>query len=833
MSELNDHELLSEYARSQSEPAFAALVNRYLPLIYSVGLRFTGNPHHAEEITQAVFIVLARKAGRLRPGTVLSGWLYQTARLTAANFRKGEWRRQRREQEAYMQSALNEPDARAWEEIAPLLDEAMGRLGETDRNAVVLRFFENKTAREVGVALNLSEAAAHQRVKRALEKLRKIFAKRGVALPVAVLAGALSANAVHAAPARLVAAVTAAVSGGAALAASTASLAQATLKAIAWAQYKYAVGVGAAVLVGGTALVMTVTPRYSSSPPPPSPAPPSPAAVEAEAPTAEPREPFTETMKLNLDSPVGGLAIRPDGGILLGTTLGGFFINEQSGMLGYYSRGAMCLKPDGTLDRSFFCDVGRPGVVDAMRARVGCLADGRVFICGFFDAVDGKPRPSYSLLLPDGRVDESFEPWRGGTNVPGREWYPEGIHPAALLNDGWVAVVTRAVQAKGNFPPTTVYRFDATGRTIPPATNVLAGEFSSPSGLVLTLGPVGFWARKSVDWSRDTPAARRPPFKAGPPSDLPHGWVGDLPFERWNEPPSAADAAKVLAALFEEVPLEICRYAVRLPDGGAILAVCDRFIDGALHRPGRFMRFDRNWKPDPTFSSQFDVHIQGSLTLKMQPDGKLLVAGLGTLNGEKLRGLARLTADGALDRTFHCETGDSLMDRVMDIAFQPDGRIVIGGFFSKVNGTDCPHIARLLSDGSLDPTFRTPFLTLDQFNRERFKHRRVPVQQIARAGSSPDLSSPAAGDSGGRTPAGMAPQTVLITALNMQRDTAAIHFTGNPGQVYILQARDRLNTGKWSNVATNQAGADSAGVFRDTDAGNHATRFYRVATASP
>ena len=92
MTELDDHELLAEFARNESEAAFAALIARYVNLVYSAALRFTGNPHHAEEITQAVFIVLARKAGSLRRGAVLSGWLYQTARLTAANFVKSEIR---------------------------------------------------------------------------------------------------------------------------------------------------------------------------------------------------------------------------------------------------------------------------------------------------------------------------------------------------------------------------------------------------------------------------------------------------------------------------------------------------------------------------------------------------------------------------------------------------------------------------------------------------------------------------------------------------------------------------------------------------------------------
>ena len=174
----------SEFARSASEPAFAGLVSRHVNLVYSTALRFTGNPHHAEEITQAVFVLLAQRAGKLSPRVVLSGWLYQTARLMSANFVKAEMRRHRREQEAYMQSTLNEPNDSAWTQIAPLLDEAMGALGESDRNAVVLRFFENKTAAEVAAMLDTTEGAAHKRLNRAVEKLRKFFTRRGVTVPL-------------------------------------------------------------------------------------------------------------------------------------------------------------------------------------------------------------------------------------------------------------------------------------------------------------------------------------------------------------------------------------------------------------------------------------------------------------------------------------------------------------------------------------------------------------------------------------------------------------------------------------------------------------------------
>src|SRR5579862_7406702 len=110
MQETADIELLRQYAELNSEAAFAELVNRYVNLVYSAAARETGNLHAAEEITQAVFIILAKKAGSLRKGTILSAWLYQTTRLTAANFLRQEIRRGQREQEAYMQSLSNETD---------------------------------------------------------------------------------------------------------------------------------------------------------------------------------------------------------------------------------------------------------------------------------------------------------------------------------------------------------------------------------------------------------------------------------------------------------------------------------------------------------------------------------------------------------------------------------------------------------------------------------------------------------------------------------------------------------------------------------------------------
>jgi RNA polymerase sigma factor (sigma-70 family) len=257
MQELDDNGLLSEYVERGSEAAFAELVGRHINKVYSVALRQTGNPAHAEEITQAVFVILARKSRQLRRGVIISGWLYHTARLTAVTFLRSEIRRARREQEAHMQRLLNESEPDLWRQIAPLLDAGMAGLNEKDRHAVVLRFFDGKSMSEVGAALGANENAAKKRVGRALEKLRKFFTKRGVSSTTAVIAGAISAHSVQAAPATLANSVSAlAIAKGAAASTSTLSLIKGALKLMAWTKAKTAIVAGAVLLVGTGALVV-------------------------------------------------------------------------------------------------------------------------------------------------------------------------------------------------------------------------------------------------------------------------------------------------------------------------------------------------------------------------------------------------------------------------------------------------------------------------------------------------------------------------------------------------------------------------------------------------
>ena len=145
-----------------------------------------------------------------------------------------------------MQTEQSNP---VWDELSPLLDEAMARLGDTDRNAVVLRYFENKSSKDVGAALGINEAAAQKRVARAVEKLRGLCLKRGAVASAIALTAVISSNAVQAAPTSVVAATATAVKG-----AGTTALVNGTLEVMRWAKIKAVLTAG----LGATALAGTI-----------------------------------------------------------------------------------------------------------------------------------------------------------------------------------------------------------------------------------------------------------------------------------------------------------------------------------------------------------------------------------------------------------------------------------------------------------------------------------------------------------------------------------------------------------------------------------------------
>lgn len=266
MPDVNDMDLMQEYADRHSESAFANLVHRHINLVYSVALRYVRNSQDAQDVTQAVFIILAQKTASLRQRTTLTGWLYETTRFTARQLLRTRARQHAREQEAYMRSTLNDSNIDSvWRQLAPLLEDAMTRLNEKDRTLLALRFFENKSGAETAALLGIQEWAAHKRTERALEKLRRFLLKRGVISTTAIIAGAISANSVQAAPAVLEKSVTAAaIAKGATASGSTLTLIKGALKLMAWTKAKTTIVVGATLLLAmGAATVTFPKIRYA------------------------------------------------------------------------------------------------------------------------------------------------------------------------------------------------------------------------------------------------------------------------------------------------------------------------------------------------------------------------------------------------------------------------------------------------------------------------------------------------------------------------------------------------------------------------------------------
>ncbi|MBU6399556.1 MAG: sigma-70 family RNA polymerase sigma factor [Verrucomicrobia bacterium] len=195
---------LAEFVRNGSETAFRQLVGRYLDLVYSTAMRLVGGDWHlAEDVSQAVFVHLARKAGGLSPEVNLGGWLHRDTCFVARTMMRGERRRWSRERQAVEMSALQDHTAENLARLAPVLDEAINELAEDDRRAVLLRFFEQRDFRSVGRELGGSEDAARMRVNRALDKLLGLLKQRGVALSATALGTLLAGEAITAAPAGL------------------------------------------------------------------------------------------------------------------------------------------------------------------------------------------------------------------------------------------------------------------------------------------------------------------------------------------------------------------------------------------------------------------------------------------------------------------------------------------------------------------------------------------------------------------------------------------------------------------------------------------------------
>jgi len=217
MNTASDHTLLRRYFERQEEEAFTAFVSRHVDLVYSAAMRQVRSAPLAEEITQSVFGDLLQAGRELPSDTVYSAWLYRVTRCRAIDAIRAEARRRAREQTAAAIQSMNTEHSQ-WEAISPVIDEAMASLQDKDRMAVILRYFENKSLREVGEALGASEDAAQKRVQRAVGRLSSWIRRRGIQVGAGSLMTLLSTHAVQAAPVGMVVSIGSAATATAATA---------------------------------------------------------------------------------------------------------------------------------------------------------------------------------------------------------------------------------------------------------------------------------------------------------------------------------------------------------------------------------------------------------------------------------------------------------------------------------------------------------------------------------------------------------------------------------------------------------------------------------------
>jgi RNA polymerase sigma factor (sigma-70 family) len=265
---MTDEQALADFAKTRSAEAFTALVHRYVDLVHSTAVRVARDAHLAEDATQAVFIVLARRAQSINP-KYLAGWLVNTARLAARDALRSRNRQQKREAEAaQMRSEITSSEEPTAQQITPLLDDALARLSDADRSSVVMRFLQGRSFSDVGQALGISDEAARKRVERAIEKLRSILCKQGVAPSVGGLSIMLAAHQATPAPALLSSQAAGVISSHSAGAATSIAKGVVWTMSIAKAQVAIVtILVSLAVVGGGVTVIVAEQHPVASAPP--------------------------------------------------------------------------------------------------------------------------------------------------------------------------------------------------------------------------------------------------------------------------------------------------------------------------------------------------------------------------------------------------------------------------------------------------------------------------------------------------------------------------------------------------------------------------------------
>jgi uncharacterized delta-60 repeat protein len=514
-------------------------------------------------------------------------------------------------------------------------------------------------------------------------------------------------------------------------------------------------------------------------------------------------------------APVGGIAAQPDGKIVVCTIHGRclVFVNERTGVFGRMQGGVFRFESDGSVDHSFRSELKVEPGRSYFDWSLSLQPDGKLLARGQKDRI--------ARLASDGRLDQTFPLQPAQTNAP-PVWAdffvlrPCALGPAGEIvgrgvcsdwgggvNNGWDS---------GSGPIPVIHWFDSTGRFL----HSSSWTEHAPD-LAAHLTSVGIRIRRAhwfVPYGRKEKDVSYRPLEA--------------PLEEQLADPGLA---ALLRRVADELPLSLCRYALRLPDGGVVLAFCE----DKNPRAGRLARFNREWQWDRGFLARFELgHPANTVQLAWDERGGLLVIGaLATLNGREFTGLARLLADGATDPAFRVSVTSDMRNSPIGhspaaIAVQQDGRILLGGCLIAINGIPCSSLVRLNPDGSVDREFLARFSN-------------APFEEVKRrlAISRPNLAArpnaAAASAPGGATPvlqfqaepAG-ASQTVWVHEPELVSDIVIVDYDGSPGESYVLQASDALNTPTWSNIGTNQTNGEGHGRFKDENADTAPIRFYRV-----